>query len=94
MHRATAAFACSVLFVLFFYIGPSHAEVAILSGPLAELDGRYLLLDEIEGAVELQGDALEPFLGKRVWVSGNVEVDENGAPVLTVDEIELIQPQE
>jgi hypothetical protein len=33
-------------------------------------------------------------VGKRIWVSGDMEDGEKGLPVLTVEDIEVIQSQE
>lgn len=83
-----------VLGLLLLTADPARAELAVLTGPLTELDGRYMVMDKARGAVELRGPDLERMVGKRVWVSGDVEDGETGVPVLTVDDIEVIQPVE
>jgi hypothetical protein len=93
MRRTLAGLAggCCLLLLL---CGPAAAELATASGQLTELDGRYLLMDKAKGAVELRGEALEDMVGKRIWVSGDMEDGEKGLPVLTVEDIEVIQSQE
>ncbi|MGE4291503.1 MAG: hypothetical protein AB7E32_04755 [Desulfovibrio sp.] len=93
MPRKAAILAGSVLLLLLGF-GPAMAELATLTGRLTELDGRYLVLDRTRGAVELRGENLESLVGKRVWVSGDLENGESEIPVLDVDDIEEIQNQE